>query len=297
MTLLQLQCFITVAEQGSFTKASVLMHLSQSAVSQHINSLEAELGFTLLQRSSKSVVLTNEGNAFLKECQVGLVHLENAVTLAKRVHEGFDGYLRVGCASPLNTEPLFTKSLGLFRLEYPNVELTIEQNDIDILLPKVKADELDVIFTLSFNVFKQEHIATKTLRKGNRILLTSSKHPLASLDVFDIQDYFQEHFIAVHPKSGGSAGFRIFTEHYKISPKATLVPNIDTLLLYVKLGLGVAIVDDNLKNISDPAFSYNRIKSEWDDSLNYLVAAWNEKNNNPSLQMYLDVIDGLLLGN
>jgi len=63
MELRHLRTVVAIARHGSFTKAGEELHLAQSAVSQQLSRLEAELGITLFKRSSRSVELTAEGSS------------------------------------------------------------------------------------------------------------------------------------------------------------------------------------------------------------------------------------------
>lgn len=290
MTLQQIQCLAAVAENASFTKAAEQLYSSQSAVSLHINTLENELGFPLLNRGGKQVSLTPEGGIFLTECVAGIARLDNAVVLAKRAHQGFDGHLRIGCISPINPEPIFSQVLERFKDDHPNIEMTVELNERDILLSKLKSDELDLFFTVLFSVSNEKEIITLPIRKGKRVLIMGRKHPLAKLEKIDIRDCAFEQFIAIDPHAGGYKGLKNVLEYYQLSPEILLVPNIDTLLLYVRLGIGVAVVDDNIKDIDHPALVYKELHLEVDDGLSYLVAAWRGGSDNPSLKTFLDIL-------
>ena len=61
MTLLSYEIFQTIIEQGSFVKAASILHLTPSAVSHSISSLESEVGFPLFIRNKNGVKLTNYG--------------------------------------------------------------------------------------------------------------------------------------------------------------------------------------------------------------------------------------------
>ncbi len=70
MNTVQLECFISVAEHLSFSKASKVLKITQPAVSHQIQTLEEELGVKLFHRTSKSVALTEEGLLFLTDAQL-----------------------------------------------------------------------------------------------------------------------------------------------------------------------------------------------------------------------------------
>ena len=65
MELRHLRTVVAIARHGSFTKAGEELHLAQSAVSQQLSRLEAELGITLFTRSSRNVEITPEGTLVL----------------------------------------------------------------------------------------------------------------------------------------------------------------------------------------------------------------------------------------
>lgn len=83
MELRQLKYFIAVADQNSFTRASAVLFVSQSAVSQQISALEDELGFPLFIRNKHSVVLTQAGDDFYRRIRSLLDKMDDAVDMAR----------------------------------------------------------------------------------------------------------------------------------------------------------------------------------------------------------------------
>ena len=69
MTIFQMECFVAVAENLSFARAAEQLHVTQPAVTQQIHSLEKELNVRLLNRSTRSVKLTEEGKIFLQDAR------------------------------------------------------------------------------------------------------------------------------------------------------------------------------------------------------------------------------------
>ena len=63
MDIRQLESLVVVAEQGSFSEAARILHISQPSISTHISALEKELGIRLFNRTTKKVVLTSQGKA------------------------------------------------------------------------------------------------------------------------------------------------------------------------------------------------------------------------------------------
>src|SRR6202048_4322235 len=97
MNLTQLQCFIALAETGSFTEAAYTVNLTQSAVSHALAALESELGVTLLERNRKGVVaLTSVGQTIIPHVRALLASASAIEQEAKAAHGEAIGKLRLG---------------------------------------------------------------------------------------------------------------------------------------------------------------------------------------------------------
>src|SRR5437016_75278 len=106
MELRHLRYFVAVAEEENVSRAALKLHVSQPALSRQVRDLEEELGFELLERSAKSVRLTNGGRAFLDEARAVLQRAEAAVKKARAVADGEDGELHIGYAPSLTARIL-----------------------------------------------------------------------------------------------------------------------------------------------------------------------------------------------
>ena len=89
MELRHLRYFIAAAETENVSRAALLLHLSQPALSRQIHDLEDELGVALFERSAKSVRLTPAGRTFLDEAKAVIERAQQAITAA-----------REGCSKP-----------------------------------------------------------------------------------------------------------------------------------------------------------------------------------------------------
>lgn len=99
MELRHLRYFCAVAEQGTFSKASRVLHVSQSAISEQIADLEREMGGTLLNRHPRQNRLTPHGQLFLAEAKRTLLAAERAVDVTRRSLQGQMGTLAIGFSS------------------------------------------------------------------------------------------------------------------------------------------------------------------------------------------------------
>jgi len=91
-----MRCFIAVAEQLHFRRASAQLNMTQPALSLRIRALEKEVGVTLLERDRRSVRLTEAGRAFLDQARVAVRSGADAIARARGAARGEAGRLRFG---------------------------------------------------------------------------------------------------------------------------------------------------------------------------------------------------------
>src|SRR3954466_4462489 len=106
MEIHQLKTFVVVAREGSITRASERLHLSQPAVSAHIKAIEDTLGVALFERTARGMTLTADGERLLAKAEHTLAAHQELVDEAKRIKGSLTGKLRLGTASNASTEAL-----------------------------------------------------------------------------------------------------------------------------------------------------------------------------------------------
>jgi LysR family transcriptional regulator, nitrogen assimilation regulatory protein len=124
MDLKQLRTFVTVAEARTESKASQLLHISQSALSRQVSNLEQEFGLRLFERIGRRLALTPVGEQLIEECrhllgQAGM--LSERVTLMRR---GDAGVLKVA-APPQTIESVLSTFLVRYAKRFPNVSVQL----------------------------------------------------------------------------------------------------------------------------------------------------------------------------
>lgn len=145
MELRLLRFFLAVAEELHFGRAALRLHMAQPPLSQAIRALEEELGARLFERTSRTVRLTPAGQALLPEARAILAHAASAAALARRVHQGEAGELRVGYMNPV-MDAVLCRALAEFRRQRPEVELRLVELPTPGQLEELRAGRLDVAF-------------------------------------------------------------------------------------------------------------------------------------------------------
>jgi LysR family transcriptional regulator for bpeEF and oprC len=123
-----LRVFVQVAQLKSFKAAAASLGLTSSAVSKAITRLEAEVGVGLLQRTTRSVGLTEDGAVFFDNCRQILGEIERAESLLSRATAGPYGRLRVHATEGFGRRVVMPL-LNRFLDEYPNLSVSAELSD------------------------------------------------------------------------------------------------------------------------------------------------------------------------
>lgn len=145
MTLLSYQVFKTVADQGSFRKAADLLGLTPSAVSHAVSTLEAELGFSVLNRSKNGVTLTNYGERLLPYVNAVLNSDESLQQAIAEFNGLKQGRIRVGCFSSVCTNWM-PELMHSFQKKYPAITIELFQGTYDDVSYWVKNGVVDLGF-------------------------------------------------------------------------------------------------------------------------------------------------------
>lgn len=133
----ELSTFVAVAEQRSFTKAAAQLGLALPTVSQTVRSLEERLGIRLLNRTTRSVALTEAGERLLARLQPALEEMDFAVDTINEFREKPAGSLKV-LAARTPALGLIAPLVPLFLAEYPtiNLEITVSDARVDLVAEK-----------------------------------------------------------------------------------------------------------------------------------------------------------------
>ncbi|MFJ2249282.1 LysR family transcriptional regulator [Streptomyces sp. NPDC087862] len=147
MDIRQLRYFVTVAEEANFTRAAARLHLAQPGVSAQVRQLEKDLGHLLLDRSGRSVTLTEVGEAVLPYARAAI----GAVEAVRQTADEFTGLLRgqvtlglVAGAAAAAHEFDLASVLARFHADHPQVEIALTEETSEWMLTALRQGELDM---------------------------------------------------------------------------------------------------------------------------------------------------------
>lgn len=145
MEIRELRAFIAVAEEGRFSAAARRMHLSQSALSQTIQSLERQLGVQLLVRSSTGVTTTQAGATLLREGRALIAQYDLVIAAVADRDAAAPGPLRVGIPLELPAG-LLPEALAELSINFPLTRVEVSHSATAAQLAALAAGQLDLAF-------------------------------------------------------------------------------------------------------------------------------------------------------
>ncbi|MBL7003503.1 MAG: LysR family transcriptional regulator [Gammaproteobacteria bacterium] len=129
----EIEAFVQVVEHQSFTKAAELLEIAKSSLSRRVNELEKRLGVQLLQRTTRKLFLTEQGEQFYQRCLQILSDINEAEDTLRDAQNEIKGRIKI--AIPLSFgNKILSKLLSDFIKKHPQIDLQVDLNDRQINL-------------------------------------------------------------------------------------------------------------------------------------------------------------------
>jgi DNA-binding transcriptional LysR family regulator len=193
MDIRQIEYFVEVAKQLSFTKAAASLHVSQPSISKAIQNFEAELGVPLFYRSSKQLELTDAGQAVLVNSMQVLESFQNLRSELTDLMELKKGQIRIGIPPIVGAE-FFSKLISYYKEQHPYIEILLTEVGTKRIREEIEAGELDIGLVCSVTS-ANESLETIRFLKDPLQLIVHESHPLANKEAVHISDLIEEAFI------------------------------------------------------------------------------------------------------
>ena len=246
MELRHLRYFVTVAEEQNITRAAARLHVSQPPLSRQIRDLEEGLGVALLERSAKSIKLTEAGRIFLVEANAVLARADQARDAVRAFANQCTGELHVGYAPSLTVE-LLPHALREFQKTSPGVRVTLHDLSTREMLAGLREGNIDLalmiqpdrpaLTSFSFEELRRYHVCV-AVHPGHALALRKHISPetlmTERLIGYTRQDYPEYHeWLA-----------RLFAPLGK-KPPSEEHDSATSLIAAVESGRGVALVPES----------------------------------------------------
>jgi len=239
MDLAELHVFLTVAREGSFSRAADKLFRTQPAVSLAINRLEASVGQPLFVRGSRPVRLTDEG-ALLRDYAERLLNLREE---ARKGLSDLRGLARGELSLGVNESSIHAllSSLARFRKLHPGVRIAVHRTFSRDIPNEVLNYRLD-LGAVSY-VPREPQLAATEILRDELTFVVPPMHKLAKRRSVDITELAKETFIAHIVESPFRRRvIELFARHHTPLNMTVEMPTIESIKRFVQMGMGVAIV-------------------------------------------------------
>jgi DNA-binding transcriptional LysR family regulator len=239
MELNQLETFLAVAEERSFSRAAVRLHRTQPAVSQVIRKLEASVGETLFDRAARDGSLTAAG-VLLRDYALRLMALRREASSAldelKSLERG-----RLQLAANEYTCLYLLPAIDQFKREFPHVNVTVHR----MLASRIPEELMLRTFELGVISFRPDPAQFRTIAvyEDGLAFIVSPNHPLAGAERVSINELGGENFIAHNVTSPLRRKVIEAFQRYRTPLNMGIeLPTIEAIKRFVAMGNGVALV-------------------------------------------------------
>ena len=182
MELRALKYLIAVAEHGNFTRAAAALHVSQPALSQQILQMEDRLDAVLLDRSGRTVKVTDAGEAYIAHARRALSELQSGRRAIHDVRDLSRGGVRLAM-TPTFTAYLIGPLVAAFHAQFPAVSVNVKEMSMDTIAAAIEADEVDL--GIAFAPARSADIDSVPLFTENLNVVVAQDHPWVGQEPLD----------------------------------------------------------------------------------------------------------------
>ncbi|MBR9883521.1 MAG: LysR family transcriptional regulator [Oceanospirillales bacterium] len=243
ISIRQLQAFVEVANSGSFTRAAEGLHLTQSTLTAQIQQLETQAGLKLFDRTTRRVLLTDEGERFLPVAERLLSDFSAAMTDLQSRAELKRGHVNLA-GSPSVVTRFLPSALAHFRAHHPTISVHIRDDSAGSLEQRVLNNEVD--FAIAGNHSQQPDLEYQPLLQDRYGLVVPQQHPLAQAKTLEWKDVPSSELMLLSRDTGIRAQLERFADsgQLPIEMKDALIEatNPAGLAALIAQNLGVSVL-------------------------------------------------------
>lgn len=243
MNLHQLRCFVLAAEELHFGRAAQKAEILPSAFGRFIRLLEEDLGTTLFERTTRNVVLTEDGSSLLADARQ-LIAQSDAIRARFRDKVRIQARkLRIGAidSAAMGLVPML---LNDFRVAHSDIEVELVEDKTIRLLPRILSSRLDIAFVRP-PMNRPKDLNFRHLLFETPVIAIPSRHPLARRRKLSIEAISNEPVIVPERRSRPHSydmTIKLFEEAGHTARVAQVANEKQTIVHLVSTGLGLAIV-------------------------------------------------------
>jgi len=242
-TLRQLQYFVAVAEHGSVSHAAHPLSISQSAVTEAVKDLEADLGVRLFDRHARGLAITHRGHQFLRHAKSILAEVQGARRAVESGRAETGGALHLGVTS-LVAGYVLSDLLSRYRRANPGVRVTAIMDSGEYLEHLLIGGELDVAVMVTSNLRDRNALQTEILDVSPFRLWLPLGHPLGAQDSITLAQVTAEPLIMLNIDEMEEEATNLLSALGTRPRVAFRTRSVEAVRSLVATGAGVALLPD-----------------------------------------------------
>lgn len=285
MNAIQIEYFLALARNLSFSETARQIHVSQPAISKQISALESEIGVPLFERGYRSLKLTRAGElfqAFFQKAQTEYTVLREEVL---QRYSNQQNRLCIGCIQGIGVQS-FPTAVRNFKEAYPGLKFQVIHEHLQGLLEHFEQGEIDILIALRCEVRKRPNFIWRTVDVTYPLLAVSRESPIAGEDALTADLLKNETFLALdHDCTPLSE--RIVYEFCQalgfVPREITLLPSNEAVCFSVESNMGVALLSPSMAAYQGET----RLRCYETGLCHPVVAAWRRNTQNRYVEVFI----------
>lgn len=285
MTQSQIQYFLAVAREMSFSKAAEALFVSQPAVSRQVLLLEQELGVPLFARTNQGITITDAGREFERFFHETQRQFQELLDRTRSGNETVRGTVNVGCAEAWDLSEFYPELSGFLAEKYPNLTLNLCGVNHDRLFPALRHGEVDVAITMESLLRGHKEVSSARLTQRAGLLLFSAHHRLAGKPGLALADFKDDPFYVTAPASMKEAEIDVLSlcADADFLPAIEHVPTLSAAYMKLQSGRGVLYSNDWIMAKNNPIFASLPLNQK-----RSICLAWQSDNRSPLTHLFIN---------
>ena len=294
MDILQLRCFLAAADEMHFGRAAKSLDMLPASLGRHIKLLEERFETRLFLRTTRSVSLTEAGQAILEDARALVAQADRFEERLRGMRRSESPLLKVGAIDSA-ANGLMPQLLQLMRVHHPEIEIQLIEQKTIHLLPKILSGSIDIAFCRPPDI-RDPKIHFQTRFYESAVVSLPDDHPLSGRPALSIQDLANAPVIVPDRRSrphSHDLTIKLFTDAGLGARIAQVAEEKHTIVNLVATGAGLAIVPRWVSRIAVPGVAFVPLSVPDGSTRSKLIlaAAWARGARDPRRDALLAVLE------
>lgn len=288
MLLRQMKYFVAIADCGSFTEAAERCFISQSAISQQVASLEAELGVKLIEREGRRCRLTPAGEYFARRSRAILASVEQMREETVRIGSDSELSLNIGYLSGYDGQEL-PRAIMAFSGVYPEVVVKVFKGTHEELYRAILSGEANFLLSDQRRAFSDE-CENYILSQSPAYIDVAASHPLAGKGIVTADELEQYPCIVVSDRAEEETEGKYYGEYLGIGKQFLFAASLDEARLLAMSGRGFLPVASAKPTAEPPLCRLEVRRAGGGRIVRTYCAFWQKKRSNYYIEEFASIL-------